>query len=243
MARRRPPDLLLAVPAAGRTSRGPLGGYRFWAASAGRHSRSPPPPASSHRRTVHPSTMADAAPAAATPAKKGRKPKDGAAKKAKSDRPPTMQLVIKAIEAEKDPKGTSVMAIKKHILANHKVKSAQFLNHMLRRAFEAGLAAGSLTRPKGQAESHLLAGRYRINKEKKAKAAAKPKPKKAAKSPAKKATAKPKKAKTPKKKPAAAAKKAKSPKKVKKAPKKPAAKKAPKKTAAKKTPKKAAKKA
>ena len=190
--------------------------------------------------------MADDAPAAAaaTPAKKGRKPKDGAAKKAKSDRPPTMQLIIKAIEAEKDPKGTSVMAIKKHILANHKVKSAQFLNHMLRRAFEAGLAAGSLTRPKGQAESHLLAGRYRINKEKKAKAADKPKPKKAAKSPAKKAAkkpaAKPKKAKTPKKKPAAAAKKAKSPKKVKKTPKKPAAKKT---AAKKKTPKKAAKKA
>ena len=177
--------------------------------------------------------MADPAPA--TPAKKGRKPKDGAAKKAKSSRPPTMQLVRKAIEADKDPKGTSVMAIKKHILANNKVKSAQFLNHMLRRAFEAGLKAGALSRPKGQGDTGLLAGRYRIAVKEK-KAAAKPKPKKAAKSPAKKA-AKPKKAKTPKKKPAA--KKAKSPKKVKKAPKKPAAKKA----GAKKTPKKAAKKA
>ncbi|KAF0300363.1 Histone H5 [Amphibalanus amphitrite] len=187
-----------------------------------------------------------AAPAApATPAKKGRKPKDGAAKKAKSDRPPTMQLIEKAIESEKDPKGTSVLAIKKYITANYQVKSAQFLNHMLRRAFEAGLAAGKLSRPKGQGESHLLAGRYRLAvKEKKAKAApAKPKKvvkkPKAAKSPAKKAAAKPKKAKTPKKKPAAAAKKAKSPKKVKKTPKKPAAKK----TAAKKTLKKAAKKA
>ena len=183
--------------------------------------------------------MADAA--AATPAKKGRKPKDGAAKKAKSSRPPTMQLVRKAIEADKDPKGTSVMAIKKHILANNKVKSAQFLNHMLRRAFEAALKAGALSRPKGQGDTGLLAGRYRIAvKEKKPKkaAAAKPKPKKAAKSPAKKA-AKPKKAKTPKKKPAGVAKKPKSPKKAKKTPKKPAAKK----TAAKKTPKKAAKKA
>ena len=191
--------------------------------------------------------MADAAPAttatAATPVKKGRKPKDGA-KKPKSNRPPTMQLVIEAIEAEKDPKGTSVLAIKKHIMANNQVSSAKFLNHMLRRALEAGLAEGKLSRPKGQTETSLLMGRYRLAaKEKKPKAVEKPKkvakspakkaaakPKKAAKSPAKKAAAKPK-VKTPKKKPAAAAKKAKSPKKVKKTPKKSAAKKSPKKAA------------
>ncbi|XP_037093969.1 sperm-specific protein PHI-2B/PHI-3-like [Pollicipes pollicipes] len=182
--------------------------------------------------------MADVAAAAATPVKKGRKPKEGGAKKkaAKSSRPPTLTLITKAINAEKDPKGTSVMAIKKYILANHKVKSSVMLNHMLRRAFEAGLKAGKFSRPKGQGESHLLAGRYRLaTKEKKSAAAVKPKK---PKSPKKAAVKKPK-AKTPKKKPAAA-KKAKSPKKVKKSPKKPAAKKT---AAKKKTPKKAAKKA
>lgn len=190
--------------------------------------------------------MADDAAAApvATPAKKGRKPKEGGAKKkaSKPTHPPTLEMITKAIAHEKDPKGVSVMAIKKYILAQYKVQPVM-LRHMLRRAFDAGLSAGKLTRPKGQAESHLLSGRYRLaGKEPKAKkAAAAPKPKKAAKSPAKKPAAKKPKAKTPKKKPAAAsAKKAKSPKKAKKTPKKPAAKKAP---AKKKTPKKAAKKA
>lgn len=186
-----------------------------------------------------------AAPAAAPakPAKKGRKPKEAGAKKApsKPTHPPTLEMITKAIAHEKDPKGVSVMAIKKYILAQYKVQPVM-LRHMLRRAFDAGLAAGKLTRPKGQAESHLLSGRYRLaGKEAKVAKAAAPKPKKVAKSPAKKPAAKKAKAKTPKKKPAAAAaKKAKSPKKVKKTPKKPAAKKAP---AKKKSPKKAAKKA
>ena len=192
--------------------------------------------------------MSDAAAAApvAAPAKKGRKPKEGGAKKkaSKPTHPPTLEMITKAIAHEKDPKGVSVMAIKKYILAQYKVQPVM-LRHMLRRAFDAGLAAGKLTRPKGQSDSHLLSGRYRLaGKEPKAKTAAAPKPKKAAKSPAKKpAAAKQPKAKTPKKKPAAAAaKKAKSPKKAKKTPKKPAAKKSP---AKKKTPKakKAAKKA
>ncbi|XP_037094472.1 histone H1-like [Pollicipes pollicipes] len=181
--------------------------------------------------------MADTS--AATPAKKGRKSKDGAKKKAsKPAHPPTLEMVKQAIKIESDPKGTSVMAIKKYIGAHYKVSPAM-LNHMLRRAFDAGLAAGKLSRPKGQGESHLLAGRYRLaSKEKKstAAAAAPAKPKKA-KSPKKKAAVKKPKAKTPKKKKPAAAKKAKSPKKaVKKSPKK-AAKKSPK-----KSPKKAAKK-
>ncbi|XP_037073956.1 histone H1-like [Pollicipes pollicipes] len=185
----------------------------------------------------------DAAAPVVTPAKKGRKPKEGGAKKkaSKPSHPPTLEMIAKAISAEKDPKGVSVMAIKKYILAQYKVQPVM-LRHMLRRAFEAGLASGKLTRPKGQAEARLLSGRYRLaSKEKAGAAAAAPKPKKV-KSPAKKAAVKKvKKAKTPKKKAApAAAKKAKSPKKVKKTPKKPAAKKAP---AKKKSPKKAAKKA
>ena len=235
MAGRRRPNLVAAALPARRTTHRPRLGYTARSGRPAPNSRcltrwlSTPLRISSPRKP----TMADAP--AATPAKKGRKPKDGAAKTAKSSRPPTMQLVRKAIEADKDPKGTSVMAIKKHILATNKVKSAQFLNHMLRRAFETGLKAGSLCRPKGQGDNGLLTGRYRITV--KERAAAKPKPRKAAKPPAKKTT-KPKKAATPKR-PAGAAKKAKSPKKVKKTTKKPASEK----TAAKKTPKKAAKKA
>ncbi|XP_043196085.1 late histone H1-like [Amphibalanus amphitrite] len=196
----------------------------------------------------------------ASPAKKA-----GAKKASKPTHPPTLEMITKAISTEKDPKGTSVMAIKKHILAHNQIKSAQLLNHMLRRAFEAGLAAGKLTRPKGQTDSSLLAGRYRLAaaKAKKPKAATdKPKkvvkkvaksPAKKAKSPAKKAAKSPaKKAKSPAKKAAAKKPKAKSPAKKTaakktKAVKKPAAKKTPKKSpakkaAAKKSPKKAGKK-
>merc|ERR1719209_148104 len=109
--------------------------------------------------------MADTAPAAvaapATPAKKGRKPKEGGkAKAAKSDRPPTLQLITKAIDAEQDPKGASVHAIKKYIMANHKVKSSTMLNHMLKRALAVGVASGKLSRPHGQTENSALVGRY-----------------------------------------------------------------------------------
>jgi len=170
---------------------------------------------------------AAAAPAAATPAKKrGRKPKEGGKKTAtKSDRPPTLQLILKAISVESDPKGTSVSAIKKYILANYKVKSSTFLTHMLRRAFDNGLKEGKLVRPKGQTDNHVMVGRYKLSSGEK-KAAAPAKAKKSPGRPKKPAAAK-KAAKSPKKaakKPAA--KKAKSPKKVKKSPKKPAAKKA-----------------
>lgn len=187
--------------------------------------------------------MTDAAsPAAATPAKKARKPKDATKKKAaKPSHPPTSEMVQQAISVEQDPKGVSVMAIKKYITENYKV-SPSMLKHMLRRAFEAGIADGSLTRPKGQADSPLLAGRYRLAPSKPAKKPAGAKPRKARTPVKKPAAAKkpktPKKAvkKSPAKKPAAAKK---SPKKAaKKSPKKPAAKKSPKKKAAKKPAKK-----
>ena len=127
-----------------------------------------------------------------SPAKKRRLAgKRGARKTSKPTHPPTLEMITRAIAVERDPKGTSVMAIKKHIMANNRIKSAALLNHMLRRAFEAGLAAGKLTRPKSQLDIALLAGRYRLApvKAKKPKTAvAKPKKvaKKVAKSPAKK---------------------------------------------------------
>jgi len=153
--------------------------------------------------------MADTA-APATPKKRGPM----GPKPTKPQHPPTLEMVEKAIIAEKDRKGTSVLAIKKYITAHYKVTPSH-LKHMLRRAFEAGLKSGKLIRPKGQTDSGLLSGRYRLASGKPVKPAAAVKK---AKSPAKKAKSPAKKAKSPAK--------------------KPAAKKAPKK----KTPKKAAKK-
>ncbi|KAF0293370.1 Sperm-specific protein PHI-2B [Amphibalanus amphitrite] len=146
------------------------------------------------------------------PAKRAPKSKEGAAKRVKPDRPPTMQLIVNAIEAAKDVKGTSVRAIKKHIMANHSVPSAM-LKRMLRKAFEAGLSGGQLARPKGQTEARVLSGRYRLATKDKAKPILK---KAAAKSPAKAISAKPVKALTPFK--AAAAEKATPVKKVTKSP-------------------------
>ncbi|KAF0311183.1 Sperm-specific protein PL-I [Amphibalanus amphitrite] len=113
-----------------------------------------------------------------------------------------MQLIGNAIEADKNVKGTSVRAIKKHIMANHSVPSAM-LNRMLRKAFEAGLSGGQLARPKGQTEARVLAGRYRLATKDKAKPTLK---KAVTKSPAKTVSNKPAKAQTPSK--AAAAEKA-----------------------------------
>ena len=94
----------------------------------------------------------------ASPAKRGVQTRTSS----KWTHPPTLEMITRAITVESDPKGTSVMAIKRHILANHQFRSAPLLNHMLRRAFAAGLASGKLTRPRGQTDAALLAGRYRL---------------------------------------------------------------------------------
>ncbi|KAK3091473.1 hypothetical protein FSP39_020083 [Pinctada imbricata] len=173
--------------------------------------------------------MADAAPVQAkakTPKKKtSAKPKKAA------DHPKYIVMVIAAIKALKDRKGSSGQAIKKYIVANYKVDAAssgQFVKQALRR----GVAGGALKQKSGTGAS----GRFAVGEKavKKPKAAKKPAAKKAKKP----KTAKPKAAKkttTKAKKPKAAKK---SPKKAKAAKPKAAKPKSPKKTKAAK-PKKA----
>ncbi|KAF0300361.1 Histone H1.4 [Amphibalanus amphitrite] len=180
----------------------------------------------------------------ASPAKKA-----GAKKASKPTHPPTLEMITKAISTEKDPKGTSVMAIKKHILAHNQIKSAQLLNHMLRRAQTPRCSLDAIVLAAAKAKKPKAA----TDKPKKVVKKVAKSPAKKAKSPAKKATKSPaKKAKSPAKKAATKKPKAKSPAKKTaakktKAVKKPAAKKTPKKSpakkaAAKKSPKKAGKK-
>ena len=175
--------------------------------------------------------MSDAAAAPApAPAKKVVKAKKP---KVAPTHPPVAEMVVAAITALKDRKGSSLAAIKKYIAANNKVDVAK-LAPFIKRFLKSAVTAGKLVQTKGTGAS----GSFKIGKvekpkkEKVVKKAAPKKvktPKKAAKKPAAK------KAKSPAKKAAKkpAAKKAKSP--AKKAAKKPAAKKP-------KTPKKAAKK-
>ena len=160
----------------------------------------------------------------AAPAKKVAKAKKPAKK---ADHPSTAAMVVAAITALKDRKGSSLAAIKKYIAANYKVDAAK-LAPFVRRFLKKAVADGKLTQVKGTGAS----GSFKLAKVEKPKKVKKPK---AAKKPAAK---KVKKAKKP------AAKKAKKPaaKKEKKAKKPKAAK--PKKLKAKKatkSPKKAKK--
>ncbi|XP_005109500.1 histone H1-delta [Aplysia californica] len=184
-----------------------------------------------------------AAPAKATPKKKApAKPKAPAA------HPQYKVMVAAAISALKERGGSSRQAILKYIIANYKVgDNPTAINARLKTALKAGVKAETLKQAKGTgAAGSFRLGEKKVEKKPAKKVAKKPKsPKKAAKpkkaaakkpkspkkaaakKPAKKAAAKPKKTKSPAKKAA----------KPKAAAKKPAAKKAaakPKKAAAKK---------
>merc|ERR1712088_1246075 len=144
-------------------------------------------------------------------------PKVAKAKKPakKAEHPPSAVMVLAAVKALKESKGSSLAAIKKYIAANNKVDIVK-ISPFIRKAVKKLVADKKIAQTKGVGAS----GRFKAVK------AEKPKVKKV-KKPKKTAAKKVKKAKTPKK-----------------AAKKPVAKKAAaKKPAAKKTPKKAAKKA
>merc|ERR1711899_427373 len=166
-----------------------------------------------YRRQIFPiSKMTEAA--AAKPAK-AKKP----AKKA--EHPPSAVMVLAAVKALKDKKGSSLPAIKKYIAANYKVDVAK-ISPFIRKAIKKLVADKKLIQTKAS---------FKAAKEEKPKKVKKPKAKKPKKPAAKK---------TPKKAKKTAAKKAKTAKKApaKKVAKKPAAKKSPKKAAKKAAPKK-----
>merc|ERR1712083_150698 len=152
-------------------------------------------------------------------------PKVAKAKKPakKAEHPPSAVMVLAAVKALKESKGSSLAAIKKYIAANNKVDIVK-ISPFIRKAVKKLVADKKIAQTKGVGAS----GRFKAVKAEKPKVKKVKKPKKKVAKKAKKPAAKKvKKAKTPKK-----------------AAKKPVAKKAAaKKPAAKKTPKKAAKKA
>merc|ERR1711863_132075 len=166
--------------------------------------------------------MSDA-PAAAAPAAKAKK---AAKPKAAPTHPKTTVMIVAAVKALKDRKGSSLAAIKKYIAANYKVDTVK-LAPFIKKGIKSLVEKKALIQVKGKgASGSFKAAKVEEKKPKKKVVKKKPakKPKKA-KSPKK--AAKPKKAKSPKK--AAKPKKAKTAKKPAakpKAAKKPAAKKA-----------------
>merc|ERR1711944_310120 len=141
-------------------------------------------------------------------------PAKAAKPKVKPAHPPTASMVMASLKALKEPKGSSVAAIKKYIAANYKVDIVK-LSPFIRKALKSLVEKKKLVQTKGTGAS----GSFKLNKEEKKKVVKKPK----AKKPAKKAAKKPAAKKSPKKpaveKKAKAPKKPKSPKKA-KAPKK-----------------------
>merc|ERR1712088_304383 len=150
-------------------------------------------------------------------------PKVAKAKKPakKAEHPPSAVMVLAAVKALKDKKGSSLPAIKKYIAANYKVDVVK-VSPFIRKAIKKLVEGKKIVKVKASFKA------VKEEKPKKVKKAKKPKAKKTAKKTAK--------AKTPKKAKKTAAKKPKTAKKA-------AAKKPAKKPAAKKSPKKAAKKA
>lgn len=188
--------------------------------------------------------IVEQAPAAspAAPKKATKKAATGPKKpKAKSDHPPVSQMILEAITALKERKGSSLPAIKKYIAANYKVDVTK-LAPFIKKSIKASVVAGKLIQPKGKGASGSFKLPIKEKKEvtkkpkkvvKKATGEKKVKAKKpsavkkakaeGAKAAKKSGTVKPKQKST---KPTAAAKKPKTPKPKKTVAKKPAAKKA-----------------
>merc|ERR1712223_154313 len=118
-----------------------------------------------YRRQIFPiSKMTEAA--AAKPAK-AKKP----AKKA--EHPPSAVMVLAAVKALKETKGSSLAAIKKYIAANYKVDVAK-ISPFIRKAIKKLVEGKKLNQVKGVGAS----GRFKAVKEEKPKKAKKPKAKK-----------------------------------------------------------------
>jgi len=98
--------------------------------------------------------------------KKEKDDKDGKAKKKKKPRkhPKTIEMVVEAIDNMNEKQGSSVQAIKSYILQNFKTVRPDMVKTMLRRALAQGMKSNVLSRPKGQADTQPMSGRYLLGK-------------------------------------------------------------------------------
>ena len=117
--------------------------------------------------------MSDA-PAAAAPAAKAPKAKKAAKPKAAPTHPKTTVMIVAAVKALKDRKGSSLAAIKKYIAANYKVDTVK-LAPFIKKALKSLVEKKAIIQTKGKGAS----GSFKVAAaEKKEKKAAKPKAKK-----------------------------------------------------------------
>lgn len=107
----------------------------------------------------------------ASPAKKAKKEKEKGAeggtrkkRKAVKKHPKTMDMVVEAIDRLGEKKGSSVQAIKAYIAQNFKTVRMDMIKSMLRRSLTMGLQQGIVARPKAQADTQVMSGRYLLGK-------------------------------------------------------------------------------
>ncbi|NXA54721.1 H1FOO protein, partial [Nothocercus julius] len=76
--------------------------------------------------------------------------------------PPTLTMVVEALEARCEKRGTSAVAIRRYILAKYPSVDAVRLKHLLKRALAVGLSRGLLVRPRDSAALGA-SGRFKVS--------------------------------------------------------------------------------
>ncbi|XP_032640057.1 histone H1.8 [Chelonoidis abingdonii] len=85
--------------------------------------------------------------------------------KARANHPPTLSMVIEALKAQNEKKGTSVIAIKRYILAKYPAVDPIRLKYLLKKALTKGLDHGYLIRPQNSLALGAT-GRFKLASEK-----------------------------------------------------------------------------
>ncbi|NWY03685.1 H1FOO protein, partial [Nothoprocta ornata] len=76
--------------------------------------------------------------------------------------PSTLTMVVEALEARGDKRGTSALAIRRYILAKYPSVDAVRLKRLLKRALAVGLSRGLLVRPRDSAALGAT-GRFKVS--------------------------------------------------------------------------------